>query len=88
MPTDFDVYFFNWTNPHDFTKDEFVKPILQEIGPYRFQKKSEKFQVKFHDNNSTVSYKEKDYFYFDEANSVGRLSDKITTLNYVALVSA
>lgn len=83
MPLYLDVYFFNWTNPEDFL-DETKKPVLNEIGPYRFREIRDKEKIVFNDN-STVSYRTKSTFYFDEVGSNGTLDDVITQLNIVAV---
>lgn len=87
LSLNFDVYLFNWTNPRNLTADEYEKPILEQIGPYRFREKSMKTKVKWHTDNSTISYRRKSLYYFVEEESVGRLDDKITTVNAVAVVS-
>lgn len=84
MPLYLDVYFFNWTNPDDFL-DDTTKPMLEELGPYRFREFRDKVSIEFHDNNSTVSYRTKSTFYFDEDGSNGTLDDVITQLNIVAV---
>lgn len=86
LSLNFDVYLFNWTNPRNLTTDEYEKPILQQIGPYRFREKPMKTKVRFHPENGTISYRRKSTYYYVEEESVGRLDDKITTLNAVALV--
>lgn len=83
----FDIYFFNWTNPSNFSSGEiFSKPILKEIGPYRFLEKTDKDNIVWN-ANQTVSFRKKSTFFFDAANSKGKMDDMITTLNIVALVS-
>lgn len=84
MPLYLDVYFFNWTNSEDFL-DETTKPILREVGPYRFREVRDKKNITFHDHNSTVSYRTFSTFYFDEDDSNGSLDDVITQLNIVAV---
>lgn len=83
----FDIYLFNWTNPSNFSSEEvFPKPILEEIGPYRFIEKTDKEDIVWNDNQ-TVSFRKKSTFFFDASNSKGKMDDMITTLNIVALVS-
>lgn len=83
----FDIYFFNWTNPCNFSADvPFPKPILEEIGPYRFVEKTDKEDIVWN-SNQTVSFRKKSTYFFDAANSKGQMDDMITTLNIVALVS-
>lgn len=84
MPLYLDVYFFNWTNPDDFL-DASTKPIMMEVGPYRFREMRDKQNITFNDHNSTVSYRTKSTFFFDEDGSNGTLDDVITQLNIVAV---
>lgn len=81
-----DVYFFNWTNPEDL-KNHSTKPILEELGPYRFTERPEKVDIEWHDENATVSYRKKSVYFFDEEGSNGSLDDVISSINIVALVS-
>lgn len=84
-PLAMDIYLFNWTNPEDL-QVEGVKPKFQEIGPYRFKEVKEKVNITWHEND-TISYRHKKSYYFDQENSVRNLSDVITTINMVPLVS-
>lgn len=84
VPLYLDVYFFNWTNSEDFL-DGSTKPIMSELGPYRFREIRDKQNIEFNDDNSTVSYRTKSTFYFDEDGSNGTLDDAITQLNIVAV---
>lgn len=81
-----DLYLFNWTNPEDFYNHS-TKPILQEIGPFRFHEKQRKVNITWNDHNSTVSYKLLSNYYFDEEASGASLDENITTVNLVAVVS-
>lgn len=83
----FDIYLFNWTNPSNLTNEDFEKPILQEVGPYRFREIPMKTKIKWHPKNYTISYRRKSVYYFIEEESVGRLDDKIVSINAVAVVS-
>ncbi|KAJ6646997.1 UDP-galactose transporter senju, partial [Pseudolycoriella hygida] len=88
LPMYFDIYLFNWTNPSNFSGDEvFQKPILKQIGPYRFVEKTDKEDIVWN-NNHTVSFRKKSTYYFDAANSKGQMDDMITTINIVALSAA
>ncbi len=83
-PLYLDIYFFNWTNPEDFSNSSV--PILVEVGPYRFREHKEKVNVTWHDHNSTVSYRKKSTYFFMPEESNGTLLDNITSLNMIALV--
>lgn len=82
----FDIYLYNWTNPTNLTEANYEKPILKQIGPYRFREVGVKTKVYWHSKNSSISYRKRNTYYFDAEGSVGRLDDKITTINVVALV--
>lgn len=84
---DFDIYLFNWTNPQNFIIDDYEKPILEQIGPYRFREKPSKTNVQWHPDNSTISYQRRSSFQFVPEESAGRLDDVFTSINPVAVVS-
>ncbi|CAO1409251.1 unnamed protein product [Diamesa tonsa] len=86
VPLYMDIYFFNWTNPEDLSNN-MTKPIMKELGPYRFREKPEKINITFNDN-STVSYKTMSTFFFDDEGSNGTLDDIITTINVVSVGAA
>lgn len=88
MTLNFDIYLYNWTNPSNFTEGQFQKPILQQVGPFRFKEKPEKYNIRWHSKNSTVSYQKRSRYYFDEEGSKASLDDEITALNVIALVSS
>lgn len=90
LESNFDIYFYNWTNPNNLeTADEKLieKPILQQIGPYRFRERREKTRIQWNDRNSTVSYREKRTYHFVPHESNGSLDDIIVTLDVPAIVS-
>lgn len=87
LKLNFDIYLFNWTNPCNLTEDDYEKPILKQIGPYRFREIPTKTKIKWHPKNSTISYRRKSTYFFVEEESAGRLDDTIVTINAVAVVS-
>lgn len=62
------------------------KPILKQIGPFRFREIREKIRIKWNDN-STVSYRERRRYRFVPEESRGSLNDDICTLDVPAIVS-
>lgn len=91
IPISMDIYLYNWTNPTNFIPSESknftdYKPILVQMGPYRFTEIKEKVDIDWHPTNDTVSFRQKSTFFFDAAGSNGTLDDIITTLNIIALV--
>ncbi|EDW12640.1 protein peste [Drosophila mojavensis] len=87
MELHLDIYLYNWTNPEEFGNLS-SKPILQQLGPYRFIDKPDKVNISWHPANSSVTYRRRSFYYFDAAGSAGSLDDEITTLNAVALSAA
>ncbi|CAD7080065.1 unnamed protein product [Hermetia illucens] len=87
IPMSLDVYFFNWTNSEDFM-NKTIKPVLQELGPYRFTEKPEKVDIVWHPENASISFRKKSIFFFDQEGSSGYLHDNITALNIIALSAA
>lgn len=86
IPMYIDIYFFNWTNHEDFLNTS-TKPILQEVGPYRFREFPDKSDIVWHPENDTVSYRRFSNFFFDSEGSNGTLEDIIVSINVVALVN-
>lgn len=84
-PLIMDIYIFNWTNPDELNNND-IKPKFQEVGPFRFKEIKEKINVTLNDNN-TVTYRHMKHYFFCEENSPMQLSETITTINAVALVS-
>lgn len=85
LPVKMDFYFFNWTNPEDIYDND-IKPNFEQVGPYRFLEDKEKVNIKWNQNDS-VTFNQLRYWYFDEENSPSNLTDIITTINVVSLVS-
>ncbi|KAH8249240.1 hypothetical protein KR032_007575 [Drosophila birchii] len=82
-----DIYLYNWTNPEDYGNFS-TKPIMQQVGPYRFTERPDKVDIAWHPENASVSYRRLSFFYFDAEGSNGSLDDEIITLNAVALSAA
>ncbi|KAH8345862.1 hypothetical protein KR067_007776 [Drosophila pandora] len=56
------LYIYNVTNPDGFLSGE--KPKLQEVGPFVYREDMQKVNVKFDENNYTVSYQHKKILQF------------------------
>lgn len=76
---------FNWTNPEQI-KEEGVKPKFDEVGPFRFKEVKEKINVTLNENG-TVTYRLMRHYFFYEEESPRKLSEVLTTINAVSLVS-
>lgn len=85
LPIKMNFYFFNWTNPQDINNND-VKPNFEQIGPYSFIEEKEKINITWNKNN-TVTFNQLKYWFFDKDNSPNNLTDVVTTLNLVSLVS-
>lgn len=83
----FDIYLFNWTNPHEIG-DPNIKPKFVEVGPYRYIHFKEKTDIVWNSENETITYQYLKHFYFDEENSPCHYSDVVTTINIVPLTTA
>jgi scavenger receptor class B, member 1 len=79
-----DIYLFNWTNPGD-VKNVSSKPKFTQLGPYRFREHLDKLNIRFHDSNTTVSYRKISKYFFDPEGSNGSLTDLCTTVNMIAI---
>ncbi|XP_030384903.1 lysosome membrane protein 2 isoform X2 [Scaptodrosophila lebanonensis] len=70
------VYIYNVTNPDGFLSGE--KPKLQEVGPFVYREDMEKVNVKFHENNLTVSYQHKKILQFVPELSIDKNTPIVT----------
>ncbi|XP_041984368.1 protein peste-like isoform X1 [Aricia agestis] len=85
VPLYLEIYLFNWTNPDDFPHQ---KPILAEVGPYRFREYRRHVNVSVYPNNGTIAYRTQRTWQFDEDTSEASLQDNITILNVIAASAA
>ncbi|XP_076446440.1 lysosome membrane protein 2-like isoform X2 [Babylonia areolata] len=78
------IYFQVWMQ-HVANADEVVqqgaKPVLEQMGPYTYREKREKINITFDDNNTTISYRERQWYFFDRNASVGPETDNFTTVS-------
>ncbi|KAJ8028834.1 Scavenger receptor class B member 1 [Holothuria leucospilota] len=82
VPVPFYVEFWMWDlkNPDDFLLG--AKPILEQKGPYTWYETRPKDEASIvHNDNGTVTYRNKKSFYFKREMSVGDQTDVITTIN-------
>lgn len=84
FPLDFRVYLFNVTNPNEVMQGR--KPKVQEIGPYFFQEKKSKINMKDHEEDDTVTFNAVDTFFFDPSKSEGLTGDEIIMFPHIFLV--
>uniref|UniRef100_A0A0N5CEH4 CD36 family n=1 Tax=Strongyloides papillosus TaxID=174720 RepID=A0A0N5CEH4_STREA len=71
-------YFYSVQNPEDIYKKK-AKPILKEVGPYYFNEKQEKRNIKFLENNTKVQYENHRFYFFNKTLSCKScsLSDRV-----------
>uniref|UniRef100_A0A1B6MBF3 Scavenger receptor class B member 1 n=1 Tax=Graphocephala atropunctata TaxID=36148 RepID=A0A1B6MBF3_9HEMI len=84
LPMYMNVVLFNWTNPEQSLRGP-EKPILTEMGPYVFSEHHSKQNIVWNDDNSTITFQNRNEWHFMENMSSGSLSDIVTNLNTVAL---
>lgn len=85
IPMYLQFYLFNWTNAENITNSE-VRPNFEEHGPYTYYEHHIRENITFNDNG-TITFETKRLWRFLPEKSVGSLSDKITTLNPIVVVS-
>ncbi|XP_011499316.1 PREDICTED: sensory neuron membrane protein 1-like [Ceratosolen solmsi marchali] len=71
---EFHIYMFNVTNPYGIESGE--KPVVQEVGPFVYDKWHEKVNQIDEEDDDTVSYATKSMYYFNKDKSNG-LSDEM-----------
>ena len=80
------LYFFNTTNPMEFLRGE--KPILSEVGPYVYEERWSKEQLKWSQDKDIVKYKLKKVFIFrQDLSEPLSENDRVTTPNVPLFVS-
>lgn len=85
IPLKLDFYFYNWTNPQDINNNT-IKPRFQQIGPYSFIETKEKTNIRWNDENGTITYNQLRKWYFNPDGSTGTLDDAVVTLNPLSVV--
>ncbi|XP_076070187.1 lysosome membrane protein 2-like [Mytilus galloprovincialis] len=86
VTTYFQVWVFDIQNPEEVI-ERGDKPFLAERGPYTYREYRQKYNITYH-ANKTVSYRELQYYVFDEETSVGPESDIITSANVLMMTLA
>ena len=73
------IYIFNTTNPEEVA--EGGKPKLEEFGPYVYQQKRLKVDLRLSENDTKVAYKQQIRHFFRPDLSNGTEQDRFTILN-------
>jgi len=81
------IYFFNCTNAPEVMENGTTKPLLKQVGPYTFREEHKKVNISFNDNY-TVNFFQKKYFYFEPDMSNGNMDDEIFTPNMIAIAAS
>ncbi|GAA56005.1 Lysosome membrane protein 2 [Clonorchis sinensis] len=87
VPIYFSVYLLNLTNPTEVLAG--ARPHLEEVGPYVYRERRERFDVQFGNGSEshTVRFKYRIFYYFDRNKSINDPSTvRITTPNLYFLV--
>ncbi|CAH0714639.1 unnamed protein product, partial [Brenthis ino] len=80
IPIYLECFLFNITNVDDILAGKNVSIHVQEFGPYVFRELSKKVNITWNDN-STVTFRNQRFWYFQPHLSNGSLSDPITSIN-------
>ncbi|KAJ9594586.1 hypothetical protein L9F63_027430, partial [Diploptera punctata] len=83
-PFIFKVYLFNVTNPMEIQNGG--KPRLSEIGPYVYEEYKEKAELYDHEEDDTVSFNNRDTFYFNKIKSAPLTGDEIITIPHILIL--
>ena len=77
-------YIFNVTNVEEILAGG--KPNLQEVGPYTYFQTRYKYDIRWNDEEGTITYKQnKSYFFRPEMSAGLKESDMITTINPIMI---
>jgi hypothetical protein len=82
------VYVFNITNADDFIAGRDKKLKLQEIGPIVFQEIAQNDDIKFHNENSTMSYTVSRRIVFKESANIDGILNQTIVVPNMALSGA
>ncbi|CAH2108670.1 unnamed protein product [Euphydryas editha] len=82
IPIYLECFLFNITNVNELLAGNNVTMQVQEMGPYVFREISKKVNISWNDN-STVTFRNQRFWYFQPHLSNGSLSDNVTSINPV-----
>ncbi|XP_049838512.1 lysosome membrane protein 2-like [Schistocerca gregaria] len=75
------IRIFNYTNLQAYMDGEDEKLLVKEVGPYVFREISKKTDIKFGDNDTTITYRLNNTYVFVPEESNGTLNDTVTVAN-------
>lgn len=91
-----EFHLFNWVNWEEFNVEseglrsnawKNIKPKFEELGPYVFEEIHERVDLEYADDDKEISFNQIKKWWFREDLSNGKLTDKVTSLNPISLVS-
>ncbi|XP_067663912.1 scavenger receptor class B member 1-like isoform X1 [Haliotis asinina] len=86
VPMQMQLWVFDVVNAEE-VMEHGVKPYVIEKGPYSYRLRKKKENITFH-ANSTVTFRQHSWYYFDREMSVGDENDTFTTINNILLGAA
>nr|QEX08000.1 sensory neuron membrane protein 1b [Sitophilus zeamais] len=84
FPLDFNVYFFNVTNPQEVQLGD--SPVVNEIGPFSYDEYVEKIDVVDNSAEDSLTYTPYSTFYFNAKKSKGLSGDDTVTIIHPIMV--
>ncbi|XP_066993969.2 sensory neuron membrane protein 2 [Anabrus simplex] len=85
QPMHFKVYLWNVTNPEAVSQGG--RPILEEVGPYHYDEYREKIDIQDYPEDETVSYRQRNTYFFNQGKSGNWSEDDVVTVLNVALLA-
>ncbi|VVD03334.1 unnamed protein product [Leptidea sinapis] len=84
IPMYLECYMFNITNVEEILAGKAAKISVQEVGPYVYRETHTKVDIEWNDNSTVTFYNER-YWYYEPEMSNGSLSDLITSVNPIVV---
>ncbi|XP_041984342.1 protein croquemort-like [Aricia agestis] len=87
IPIYLECFLFNITNMDDILAKKADKLQVEQIGPYVFREIHKKVNISWN-NNSTVTYRNQRWWYYQPDMSSGSLADMVTSINPIVATIA
>nr|AXU25117.1 sensory neuron membrane protein 1-2 [Cyrtorhinus lividipennis] len=81
---DFNMYIFNVTNPDEVMNG--AKPILQQVGPYRYEEWKTKEGIVDDPANDEMTYSNVNTFYFKKQETLPLTGDELVTIPHLPMM--
>ena len=85
VPMYLEIYLFDWVNPDDLSNPN-IKPKFVEKGPYTFKEIHERVNSTW-GTDGEISFKQRRIWHFEPEMSKGSLTDTVTTIDVLYVVS-